>query len=200
MKYRNSKFLLIELLILITLISFSTINATDNTTDTITTHENTQHTIDTQKNTNLIKTQQNQQTITNSKNENNIINNQTKEKIKTNITTLNKNKNTTKITKKKDTTTVNSYTELYNKIEEIKTTSTDHEATITLNPGNYTIINTINWGNTTQTTKVLTIIGNGQIIDGENQKQFMVINKSFYHKIRKYNNSKMSQIRRWSNI
>ncbi|WP_304125132.1 hypothetical protein [Methanosphaera cuniculi] len=181
MKYRNSKFLLIELLILITLISFSTINATDNTTDTITTHENTQHTIDTQKNTDLIKTQENQQTITNSKNENNNINKQSKEKIKTNTTTLNKN-NTTKITKK-DTATVNSYTELYNKIEEIKTTSTNHEETITLNPGNYTIINTINWGNTTQTTKVLTIIGNGQIIDGENQKYFMQISRDFTIKL-----------------
>lgn len=175
MKYRNSKFLLIELLILITLISFSTINATDNTTDTITTHENTQHTIDTQKNTDLIKTQENQQTITNSKNENNNINKQSKEKIKTNTTTLNKN-NTTKITKK-DTATVNSYTELYNKIEEIKT-SPDN-TTINLNPGDYTITTQITWGSTDQQSKTMTINGNGQTIDGENIKQFIIVENGY---------------------
>ncbi|WP_170104023.1 Ig-like domain-containing protein [Methanosphaera cuniculi] len=82
-----------------------------------------------------------------------------------------------KITKKDST--VNNYTQLYNKIEEIKTTSTNHEEIITLNPGNYNITETINWGNTTHTTKTLTIKANNITIDGQNQKQFITITNGY---------------------
>ncbi|WP_303236030.1 hypothetical protein [Methanosphaera cuniculi] len=107
------------------LICVSTINATDIT--------------DQQTSTDIANTQQQ---ITGELQEHN---NPVKEvKEKTSINTQHEDK---KITKKDST--VNSYTQLYNKIEEIKTTSTNNEETITLNPGNYNITETINWGNTT---------------------------------------------------
>lgn len=53
---------------------------------------------------------------------------------------------------------VSSYDELYNTIEDIKINSNENAETINLNPGNYNITKTINWGNTTHTTKTLTIM------------------------------------------
>ena len=152
MKYKKSKFLLIGLLVLSILISISAINATDNNTININTitANNTQDTINTQTS-----------------------NNNNEKSIKSTIKSENKNK-----TVKKENT-ANNYEELYNTIETIKNTGTNSEETITLSPGNYNITKTINWGNTTQTTKTLIINGNGITLDGEGKYQFITVEREY---------------------
>ena len=164
MKYKNSKFLLIGLLVLSIIISISAINATDDNTSTnmIKQHDDIS-TINTQTNKDTITQQQNNIKSTKKlENKNN-----KKEAIS------NSKENTTK----KATHTVNNYQELYNKIEEIKT-SPDN-TTINLNPGDYTITTQITWGSTDQQSKTMTINGNGQTIDGENIKQFIIVENGY---------------------
>ena len=167
MKYKNSKFLLIGLLVLSIIISISAINATDDNTSTnmIKQHDDI-FTINTQTNKDTITQQQN-----NIKSTKKVENKNNKEaKIS------NSKENITKTTKKA-THTVNNYQELYNKIEEIKTSSDN--TTINLNPGNYTITTQITWGSTDQQAKTMTINGNGQTIDGENIKQFIIVENGY---------------------
>ena len=167
MKYKNSKFLLIGLLVLSIIISISAINATDDNTSTnmIKQHDDIS-TINTQTNKDTITQQQN-----NIKSTKKVENKNNKEaKIS------NSKENITKTTKKA-THTVNNYQELYNKIEEIKTSSDN--TTINLNPGNYTITTQITWGSTDQQAKTMTINGNGQTIDGENIKQFIIVENGY---------------------
>ena len=167
MKYKNSKFLLIGLLVLSIIISISAINATDDNTSTnmIKQHDDI-FTINTQTNKDTITQQQN-----NIKSTKKVENKNNKEaKIS------NSKENITKTTKKA-THTVNNYQELYNKIEEIKTSSDN--TTINLNPGNYTITTQITWGSTDQQAKTMTINENGQTIDGENIKQFIIVENGY---------------------
>ena len=167
MKYKKSKFLLIGLLVLSIIISISAINATDDNTSTnmIKQHDDIS-TINTQTNKDTITQQQN-----NIKSTKKVENKNNKEaKIS------NSKENITKTTKKA-THTVNNYQELYNKIEEIKTSSDN--TTINLNPGNYTITTQITWGSTDQQAKTMTINGNGQTIDGENIKQFIIVENGY---------------------
>ena len=151
-KSRNSKFLLIGLIIISILLTITSINATDNINETSNIQQENIH----NNNDNIIE-------------DNSIKDNDIKK-----VNTKYEDK---KITKKEST--VNNYTELYNKIEEIKTTSTNHEEIITLNPGNYNITETINWGNTTHTTDTLTIKANNITVDGGNQKQFITITNGY---------------------
>ena len=167
MKYKNSKFLLIGLLVLSIIISISAINATDdNTSKNMIKQHDDIFTINTQTNKDTITQQQN-----NIKSTKKVENKNNKEaKIS------NSKENITKTTKKA-THTVNNYQELYNKIEEIKTSSDN--TTINLNPGNYTITTQITWGSTDQQAKTMTINGNGQTIDGENIKQFIIVENGY---------------------
>lgn len=88
--------------------------------------------------------------------------------------------------KKEQTRNVSSFDELYDTIEDIKTNSNETSQTINLNAGNYNITKTINWGNTTHTTKTLTINGNNIKVDGQRQYQFMSISNNYTLNI--YNN------------
>ncbi len=80
---------------------------------------------------------------------------------------------------KESTTTVNSYTELYDKIEEIKGLTSSDEQVINLEAGDYNITNTINWGNTTHTTSKLTINGNNITLDGQKTLQFITVSPGY---------------------
>ena len=163
MKHKNPKVLLIGLLVLSILISVSAINATDdtNSTNTIKTVDNTKNMISTQENNDNTKTIEKQEKSI-------------KSTVKENKNNNTKNEKTTKKIVKKESYNVESYQQLYEKIEQIKTTSTNNEETINLNPGNYNITNTINWGNTAH-TKTLTIKGNNITLDGQGQHQFIQI-------------------------
>lgn len=168
MKYKNSKFLLIGLLVLSIMISISAINATDNNTSTnIIKQQDDISIINTQTDKNSTTRQQN-----NIKSTKKLENKNNKKEVK--IT--NSKENITKTTKK-SIYTVNNYQELYNKIEETKTSSDN--TTINLSPGNYTITTQITWGSTDQQSKTITINGNGQIIDGENTKQFIIVENGY---------------------
>ncbi|MDD6535038.1 MAG: hypothetical protein PUF18_05955 [Methanosphaera sp.] len=74
---------------------------------------------------------------------------------------------------------VSSYDELYNTIEDIKINSNENAETINLNPGNYNITKTINWGNTTHTTKTLTINANNIILDGNKAYRFITVTNGY---------------------
>ena len=139
MKYKNSKFLLIGLLVLSIIISISAINATDDNTSTnmIKQHDDI-FTINTQTNKDTITQQQNN--------------------IKSTKKVENKNNKEAKISNSKENIT---------------------KTTINLNPGNYTITTQITWGSTDQQAKTMTINGNGQTIDGENIKQFIIVENGY---------------------
>ena len=167
MKKTNYKFLLTALVIMSIFITLSTISATDNVSSDnaqLTTSDDITQLQSEQINTDIKKTNTENKDIQKeiSTKKNNKINNTNNQK-----------------TTKKDTYSVNNYQELYNKVEDIKSNSQNTEETITLNKGTYTITNPINWGNTTQTTKKLTIKGNGQVIDGKGVKNFISVKNDY---------------------
>ncbi|MCD7781963.1 MAG: Ig-like domain repeat protein [Methanosphaera sp.] len=92
-----------------------------------------------------------------------------------NSTCTSTSKTITVVVEVPQTSTVSSYTELYNRIEAIKSQNKTRNYTINLVDGNYKITNTINWGNTTHKTTNITINGNNVSIYGSEQKQFMRI-------------------------
>lgn len=86
-------------------------------------------------------------------------------------------KSVNKTIKKQSNYEVNNYTELYNTIESIKTNKTCDNPTITLNKGNYTINQSINWGDSSS-AKNLTICGGKDLVVINGQKTSQFINVS----------------------
>ncbi len=101
--------------------------------------------------------------------------------VSENTKTLKESKNNTLQTavKKEYQVTVNNYTELYNAIDSIKNDTTNTEATIYLNEGNYTVDTPITWGNSNGTINTLTINGNNHKINGNNAYKFITIENNY---------------------
>lgn len=81
--------------------------------------------------------------------------------------------------------TVNNYKQLYDTIEEIKANSTEDSETIILNDGEYTITDTINWGNTTHKTHTLALKGSSTTLNGQDKYQFITVSNNYTLNIEK---------------
>ncbi|MBR0472892.1 MAG: hypothetical protein IJI98_09385 [Methanosphaera sp.] len=88
--------------------------------------------------------------------------------------TKNITKTKLKYTKKATNVNVNNYNELINEINTAKNSNSD-EYIINLKAGDYNATGNITWGNTTGTTRKLTINGNNITLDGQGKYQFMDI-------------------------
>lgn len=194
MKKNNLKIcIFITLLILFTGITAVTATNTTHTIqkDTITTQnptvtiENTtsekqvQSTTKTTTNTaNNLQTTTDTNTVKTQNDTTNNIQSTTTNKIQENKSTTTKATNTKTAVKKSTEVTVNNYNELNNAILTAKESS-DTSYTIKLNDGDYSIINQITWGKASGTLRNLTILGNNQIIDGNNRYTFINISPGY---------------------
>ena len=156
-KNTNKKILSIMFILLFFITIITAVNTSDDT-------NTTKNTISDYNSISTIKSDANIAINDNNIKKSNIKNNtiSTKEKTKQN----------------KKESTVNSFDELYEKIEDIKTNSNDQSETINLNPGNYYITKTINWEGS-KTTKTLTINGNQITLDGQKQYQFITVAEGY---------------------
>ena len=76
--------------------------------------------------------------------------------------------------------TVNSYSQLYSKIVNLKDQGTSKSYVINLNPsGDFKITKAIDWGKGKSPARDLTINGNGVTIDGKGSKAFLSIYKGY---------------------
>ncbi|MDO5851359.1 MAG: hypothetical protein Q4Q23_02605 [Methanobacteriaceae archaeon] len=95
-----------------------------------------------------------------------------------------KNIKSDSIIKKENKQTVSNFNELNTQFNNIKKEEYDDEYTIILNSGDYTFNNTLNWGDSGQKVKNITLIGNSNTstkvnLNGNNTYQLFTVSKNY---------------------
>ena len=187
MKHKTKILFLITLITL--LLTLTSINATDNTTE-----DNTQDQIIIENHNEITKDtttpqisdKKDDKIKQNKENEKEI--KQTHEKIQQNTTTSNltktlqTNKDNKKVKQDSFETSVRGYSQLYNKITDIKNSYYSYytdTAIINLYKGDYYVTDPLYWGNTKSNIKTLIINGNNNIIDADYYTNFISVETGY---------------------